>query len=70
VLTTASGDDLTETDDPFEVAMRQIAGVFAQLGKARLVYRVARRRQAGMAIVSLHNQRVVELQARASCSVK
>lgn len=34
---TASGDDLTETNDPFKVAMRQIAGVFAQLEKARLV---------------------------------
>jgi DNA invertase Pin-like site-specific DNA recombinase len=34
---TVSGDDLTETDDPFKVAMRQIAGVFAQLEKARLV---------------------------------
>jgi DNA invertase Pin-like site-specific DNA recombinase len=34
---TSSGDDLTETSDPFKVAMRQIAGVFAQLEKARLV---------------------------------
>jgi hypothetical protein len=34
---TASGDDLTVTDDPFKVAMRQIAAVFAQLEKARLV---------------------------------
>jgi DNA invertase Pin-like site-specific DNA recombinase len=34
---TASGDDLTATDDPFKVAMRQIAGVFAQLERARLV---------------------------------
>ena len=34
---TASGDDLTATDDPFKVAMRQIAGVFAQLEKSRLV---------------------------------
>src|SRR5215217_4660472 len=34
---TASGDDLTSTDDPFKVAMRQIAGAFAQLEKARLV---------------------------------
>jgi DNA invertase Pin-like site-specific DNA recombinase len=34
---TASGDDLTETSDPFKVAMRQIAGAFAQLEKARLV---------------------------------
>jgi DNA invertase Pin-like site-specific DNA recombinase len=36
VLTT-SGDDLTVTDDPFKIAMRQIAGTFAQLEKARLV---------------------------------
>ena len=34
---TASGDDLTNTDDPFKIAMRQIAGTFAQLEKARLV---------------------------------
>lgn len=34
---TASGDDLTATEDPFKVAMRQIAGVFAQLEKAQLV---------------------------------
>jgi DNA invertase Pin-like site-specific DNA recombinase len=34
---TASGEDLTETDDPYKVAMRQIAGVFAQLEKSRLV---------------------------------
>jgi len=34
---TAAGDELTETDDPFKIAMRQIAGTFAQLEKARLV---------------------------------
>jgi DNA invertase Pin-like site-specific DNA recombinase len=34
---TASGENLTETDDPFKVAMRQMAGVFSQLEKARLV---------------------------------
>src|SRR5688500_7744989 len=34
---TAPGDDLTNTDDPFKVAVRQIAGAFAQLEKARLV---------------------------------
>jgi DNA invertase Pin-like site-specific DNA recombinase len=34
---TANGDDLTVTDDPMKVAMRQIAGTFAQLEKARLV---------------------------------
>jgi DNA invertase Pin-like site-specific DNA recombinase len=34
---TANGDDMTETDDHMKVAMRQIAGTFAQLEKARLV---------------------------------
>ena len=33
---TAAGDDLTATDDPFKKAMRQIAGAFAELEKARL----------------------------------
>jgi DNA invertase Pin-like site-specific DNA recombinase len=33
----SNGDDLTETDDEMKVAMRQIAGAFAQLEKARLV---------------------------------
>jgi DNA invertase Pin-like site-specific DNA recombinase len=37
---TCSGDDLTETTDPFKVAMRQIAGAFAQLEKARLVHKL------------------------------
>jgi DNA invertase Pin-like site-specific DNA recombinase len=34
---TASGEDLTSTDDPAKVMMRQIAGAFAQYEKARLV---------------------------------
>jgi DNA invertase Pin-like site-specific DNA recombinase len=34
---TANGDDLTETDDPSRIMMRQIAGAFAQYEKARLV---------------------------------
>jgi DNA invertase Pin-like site-specific DNA recombinase len=34
---TASGDELTETNDPSKIAMRQIAGTFAQLEKARVV---------------------------------
>jgi DNA invertase Pin-like site-specific DNA recombinase len=44
---TANGDDLTNTDDHMKVAMRQIAGAFAQLEKARLVakLRVARERK-------------------------
>jgi DNA invertase Pin-like site-specific DNA recombinase len=34
---TATGDDLTTTDDPMKVCMRQMAGAFSQLEKARLV---------------------------------
>lgn len=34
---TATGDDLTATDDPFKIMVRQVAGAFAQLEKARLV---------------------------------
>ena len=47
---TASGDDLTNTDDPFKIAMRQIAGAFAQLEKARLVAKLkaARERKRAM----------------------
>ena len=46
VLTT-SGDDLTVTDDPMKVFMRQVAGAFSQLEKARLVakLRAARERK-------------------------
>ncbi len=36
-VVTASGEDLTDTSDPMKIAMRQIAGAFAQLEKARLV---------------------------------
>src|SRR5271157_4161044 len=36
-VVTASGDELTDTSDPMKIAMRQIAGAFAQLEKARLV---------------------------------
>jgi DNA invertase Pin-like site-specific DNA recombinase len=34
---TANGDDLTDTNDPSRVMMRQIAGSFAQYEKTRLV---------------------------------
>jgi len=49
---TSRGDDLSESDDEMRVAMRQIAGVFSQLEKTRLVkkLRAARerkRREAG-----------------------
>lgn len=50
-ILTASGDDLTNTTDPFKIAMRQIAGAFAQLEKARLVskLKVARDRKSAVA---------------------
>ncbi|MCP1840436.1 DNA invertase Pin-like site-specific DNA recombinase [Bradyrhizobium sp. USDA 4524] len=51
---TSSGDDLTETSDPFKIAMRQIAGVFAQLEKARLVSKLKaardRKRSTGVKV--------------------
>jgi DNA invertase Pin-like site-specific DNA recombinase len=51
---TSSGNDLTETSDPFKIAMRQIAGVFAQLEKARLVSKLKaardRKRAAGVKV--------------------
>jgi len=42
---TASGDDLTETDDPSKVMMRQVAAAFAQFEKARLVSKLAAARK-------------------------
>jgi DNA invertase Pin-like site-specific DNA recombinase len=36
-VVTAAGEDLTATDDPAKIMMRQIAGAFAQYEKARLV---------------------------------
>jgi DNA invertase Pin-like site-specific DNA recombinase len=42
---TGNGDDLTNTDDPFKVAMRQIAGAFVQLEKARLVAKLKAARE-------------------------
>ncbi|WP_084803179.1 hypothetical protein [Bradyrhizobium sp. NAS80.1] len=44
-MLTVAGDDLTRTDDPLKIAVRQIAGVFAQLEKARLVARLKRARE-------------------------
>lgn len=34
---TSNGDDLTDTSDPMKIMMRQVAGAFVQLEKARLV---------------------------------
>jgi DNA invertase Pin-like site-specific DNA recombinase len=48
---TATGDDLTDSDDEFRVAMRQIMGVFSQLERTRLVKKLKaakdRKRAAG-----------------------
>ena len=44
-LLTANGDDLTNTDDHFKVAMRQIAGAFVQLEKMRLVAKLKAARE-------------------------
>lgn len=50
-LLTASGDDLTASEDPSRKMMRQIAGAFAEYEKARLVAKLKaardRKRQAG-----------------------
>ena len=40
-----NGDNLTETDDPMKRAMRQIAGVFAELEKHRLVSKLKAARE-------------------------
>ena len=42
---TANGDDLTQTDDPSKVMMRQVAAAFAQFEKARLVSKLAAARK-------------------------
>jgi len=44
-LLTASGDDLTASDDPSRKMMRQIAGAFAEYEKARLVSKLRQARQ-------------------------
>lgn len=48
---TANGDDLTDSDDEFRVAMRQVVGAFSQLEKTRLVKKLKaardRRKAAG-----------------------
>jgi DNA invertase Pin-like site-specific DNA recombinase len=63
---TASGDDLTATEDPFKVAMRQIAGVFAQLEKARLVAKLkaARDRKRATGVKVEGRKSYAEIDAR------
>lgn len=61
---TSSGDDLTETNDPFKIAMRQIAGVFAQREKARLVGKLKaardRKRAAGLKVKGRKSYREID----------
>ncbi|WP_354085073.1 recombinase family protein [Bradyrhizobium sp. S3.3.6] len=61
---TSSGDDLTETNDPFKIAMRQIAGVFAQLEKARLVGKLKaardRKRATGLKVEGRKSYREID----------
>jgi len=51
-IITSSGQNLTESDDPAKVAMRQMASVFSQFEKSRLVAKLAaarkRKRDAGI----------------------
>lgn len=63
---TSSGDDLTETSDPFKIAMRQIAGVFAQLEKARLVgkLKAARDRKRATGVKVEGRKTYAEIDAR------
>ena len=44
-MLTASGDDLTASDDPTRKMMRQIAGAFAEYEKARLVSKLRHARE-------------------------
>jgi DNA invertase Pin-like site-specific DNA recombinase len=46
---TASGDDLTDTEDEMRVALRQIMGAFAELEKKRLVKKLRGARERKMA---------------------
>jgi Resolvase, N terminal domain len=46
-LLTASGDDLTASDDPTRKMMRQIAGAFAEYEKARLVHKSSPKTHGG-----------------------
>jgi DNA invertase Pin-like site-specific DNA recombinase len=44
-IITSSGQNLTESDDPAKVAMRQMASVFSQFEKSRLVGKLAAARK-------------------------
>lgn len=58
----SNGDDLTETEDEMKVAMRQIAGAFAQLEKTRLVkkLRASRERKRATGVKVEGRKRIAE----------
>jgi DNA invertase Pin-like site-specific DNA recombinase len=61
----ANGDDLTDTDDEFRIAMRQMLGVFAQLEKTRLV-RARERENARLASKSKGASHIVRCGPKSS----
>ena len=70
-MLTAGGDDLTDSDDEFRIAMRQMMGVFSQLEKTRLVKKLAaaraRKRAAG-GYAGGQKARTLICDPRSSCS--
>jgi DNA invertase Pin-like site-specific DNA recombinase len=68
-VVTASGDELTDTSDPMKVAMRQIAGAFAELEKKRLVAKLkgARERKRLQNAQAKGEERRVTLAGRGKC---
>lgn len=71
-VVTATGDDLTETEDPYRIAMRQIAGVFAQLERARLVakLRAARERKRATGVKVEGRKSLVEREGGAALAAE
>jgi DNA invertase Pin-like site-specific DNA recombinase len=63
-VVTASGDDLTNTDDEMKVAMRQIAGAFAQLENSRLVRKLREARERKRAETGKCEGRMSYVEAR------
>lgn len=56
-LLTSTGEDLTDTDDDFKIAMRQVAAVFSRLEKATLVKKLAAARDAKRAAQTKRGER-------------
>jgi DNA invertase Pin-like site-specific DNA recombinase len=69
---TANGDDLTDSDDEFRVAMRQIMGVFSQLEKTRLVKKLKGARQRKKALTGRCEGRrpIAQLQPEATARAR